>query len=58
MDAMARHYEKLTAPERFSLMVEAMARRDDAEAVMIQCDGPLTLRSWWGEYAEVSGSPC
>jgi hypothetical protein len=31
-DPMARQYEQLTAPERFALLVEAMARRDEAEA--------------------------
>ena len=31
-DAMSRHYEALTAPERFTLLIEAMARRDEREA--------------------------
>ena len=31
-DALSRNYAVLTAPERFTLMVEAMARGDEAEA--------------------------
>jgi hypothetical protein len=32
MGLMTRHYETLTAHERFALTIEAMARRDDVEA--------------------------
>ncbi len=32
IDPKGRHYEALTAPERFALLVEAMARRDGREA--------------------------
>jgi hypothetical protein len=35
-DPMSRHYAALTPPERFVLLVEAMARRDEREADRLQ----------------------
>lgn len=42
-DPMARHYASLTAPERFALLVEAMARRDEREADRLQDTCPLVV---------------
>ena len=39
-DSPAKHYEVLSGPERFALMVEAMARRDDAEADRLEDSCP------------------
>ena len=55
-DPMSRHYAALTAPERFALVVEAMARRDSAEADRLEDTCPrLTYRMEDAESATGSG---
>ena len=45
-DALSRNYAVLTAPERFTLMLEAMARGDEAEADRLEDTCPqLTYRT-------------
>ena len=52
-DALARNYAMLSAPERFALMVEAMARGDDAEADRLEDTCPqLTYRTDDAEFRD------
>jgi hypothetical protein len=53
MDAMTRHYEMLRGPERFALMIEAMARGDETEADRLEDTCPrLTYRCEEAEFRD------
>src|SRR5687767_12351538 len=52
-DAMSRHYQALTAAERFALTVETLARRDVAEADRLEDSCPhFTYRQEDQEYRD------
>jgi hypothetical protein len=52
-DGMAKYYAVLTAPERFTLLVEAMARRDEAEMERLENSCPqFTYRAEDAEFRD------